>query len=257
MLKKTVGQTAEEIGKEAAGKAANKAKNDLHSGHRLRMKERILRYGLDNLADHEVLEVLLYFTLPRVDTNALAHRLLNHFGSLSTVLGADYDELRAVPGVGDNTAFMLTMLPGLLGRIERDKNRERPVFGGTEAFVEYVCRLFAGETTETAYLLCLNANLQLLNAVRLGQGDIGSVTLSVGGIVQTALRHKARNVVLAHNHPGGRMKVSVEDFEFTRRCMQALAAVNVRLVDHLVISGGRYCSFAERKYMNILQQNDK
>lgn len=227
----------------------------LHNGHRRRMKQRVLQYGLESLADHEVLEVLLYFTLPRVDTNALAHRLLAHFGSLSAVLGADHDELCRVPGVGENTAFMLAMLPGLLGRIERDKEREKPIFGATQAFADHVCGLFAGETVEVAYLLCLNANLQLLNAVRLNDGDVGSVHLSVGAVVQTALRHKARNVVLAHNHPGGRLKVSVEDFDFTRRCMQALAEVDVVLADHIVVCGKRVCSFAERGYMSVLHQS--
>ncbi len=232
--------------------ALPKRDGSLHSGHRSRMKERILNTGLDSLADHEVLEVLLYFTLPRVDTNELAHRLIAHFGSLSTVLGADYDDLRAVPGVGDKTAFMLCMLPGLLGRVERDKNRDKPIFGATQAFAEYVCRLFAGETTETAFLICLNANLQLINAVRLGRGDVGSVHIAPAQVVQAALRHKARTAVLAHNHPGGRLKASVEDFDLTKRCMQALGEVNVKLIDHFIVCGDKYCSFAERRYMEIL-----
>lgn len=225
---------------------------NIHSGHRQRMKEKVLHHGLDALADHEVLEVLLYFTLPRVDTNSLAHRLMAHFGSLSTVLGADYEELLAVPGVGEQTAFMLTMLPSLLGRVERDKNREKPIFGATEAFAEYVCSLFVGENTETAYLICLNSNLQLINAVRLGRGDVGSVQISVAQVVKTAIRHKARTVVLAHNHPGGRMKASLEDFDLTRRCLTALAEVNVELLDHFIVSGDKYMSFAEHRYLDVL-----
>ena len=224
----------------------------MHSGHRRRMKRRILTDGLDKLADHEILEVLLYFTLPRGDTNELAHRLLGHFGSLSTVLGANYADLRAVPGVGDNTAFMLTMLPGLLRRFEYDKNREREIFGATQAFTDYVCSLFIGESIEAVYVLCLNASLQLINTVKLGIGDVGSVGLSVGQVVQTALRHRARNVVLAHNHPGGRLKVSVEDFDLTKQCIQALGEVGVKLVDHIVVCGDQYCSFAERKYIGLL-----
>lgn len=225
---------------------------NLHSGHRQRMKERVLAHGLDSLADHEILEVLLYFTVPRCDTNELAHRLMAHFGSLSQVLGADYDELRQVCGVGNNTAFMLTMLPGLLGRVERDKNREKPIFGATEAFAEYVCSLFVGETCETVFLVCLNANLQLINAVRLGKGDVGTVHISVAQVLQTALRHKARAVVLAHNHPGGRLKASNEDLVLTGRCEKALAQVNVRLLDHLIVNGDKYFSFAERGYMGLL-----
>lgn len=227
---------------------------NLHSGHRQRMKERVLATGLDGLADHEILEVLLYFTLPRVDTNKLAHRLMSHFGSLSQVLGADYEELKAVSGIGEQTAFMLTMLPGLLGRVERDRNRDKQIFGGTAAFAEYVCSLFVGETTETVFLLCLNANLQLINTVRLAKGDVGSVHISTAQVVKTALRHKARTVVLAHNHPGGRLKPSVEDFDMTKRCQKALFEVNIRLLDHFIVSGERYLSFAEHRYMDILAE---
>lgn len=225
---------------------------NIHSGHRQRMKERILATGLDGLADHEVLEVLLYFTVPRSDTNELAHRLIRHFGSLGQVLGADFEELKQVAGVGGNTAFMLTMLPGLLARVERDRNRERPIFGATQAFGEYVCGLFVGETTETAFLVCLNANLQLINTVRLARGDVGSVRISVPQVVQTALRHKARVAVLAHNHPGGRLKASGDDLELTARCQKALAQVNVKLMDHLIVGGDKYLSFLDRGYMGIL-----
>lgn len=234
-----------------AGKPTN-LQDNLHSGHRARMKARILAQGLDSLADHEILEVLLYFTLPRVDTNGLAHRLVAHFGSLGNVLGADYEELKRVPGVGEQTAFMLTMLPELLGRVERDRNRDKPIFGATQAFAEYVCRLFAGETTETVFLLCLNANLQLLNTVRLGKGDVGSVQVSVAQVVRTALSHKARVVVLAHNHPGGRIKPSNEDFDLTKRCLRALGEVNVKLLDHFIVCGDKYMSFAEQRYMDAL-----
>lgn len=232
--------------------ATKPTNSNIHCGHRQRMKERVLTYGLDSLADHEILEVLLYFTVPRSDTNELAHRLIAHFGSLSQVLGADYDELRLVSGVGNNTAFMLKMLPELLGRVERDRNRDKPIFGSTEAFAEYVCSLFVGETTETVFLVCLNANLQLINAVRLGRGDVGTVHISVPQVVQTALRHKARVVVLAHNHPGGRIKASSDDLDLTGRCAKALAQVNVKLLDHLIVSGEKYMSFADRGYMGIL-----
>ena len=234
---------------------AKSADGSLHIGHRQRMKQRVLQYGVDSLADHEVLEVLLYFGLPRGDTNALAHNLIRHFGSLSRVLEADYEDLLQVNGVGENTAFMLSVMPKMFGRFKQDKNRDKLIFGSVEAFGEYVCELFVGEKNEVVYLICLNAGMQLLNSVRLGEGDIGSVAISVQDVVRTALTQKARNVVLAHNHPGGRTKVSVEDFEMTRRCMRALADVNVKLVDHLIVCGDTYCSFAERGYMTLLQEN--
>jgi DNA repair protein RadC len=234
-------------------KPAQKSQASVHVGHRGRMKERVLRSGLDSLADHEVLEILLYLTIPRADTNELAHRLLAHFGSVSQVLEADPEELQKVKGVGANTAFMLSLMPQLARRYLSDKNRERPVFGDTKAFAEYIMRLFVGEKHEVAYMLCLNASMRLIHTARLGKGDVGSVTVSVSDVVAQALRHNARCVVLAHNHPGGRLKVSADDFELTKRCMKALAYVQVSLLDHFVVCGDMYCSFQEKNYMETLK----
>ncbi len=225
-----------------------------HAGHRQRMRRRVRQYGADNLADHELLEVLLYAMLPRVDTNLLAHQLLQRFGSFSRVLEADYDGLLEVPGIGENTAFMLTLLPALFRRYQLDRTSQRRVFGSTGAFRQYVCDLFIGETHEVLYLICLNAGMRVLNSVRLFEGDIGSVGVSVEEIVRAAKRQRARNVVLAHNHPGGTLKVSREDFDLTRRLLPALAKAGVNLVEHLVVAGDKTFSFAEHNYMYALRE---
>lgn len=225
-----------------------------HGGHRQRMRRRVKTAGLESLADHEVLELLLYFALPRGDVNPLAHRLLRRFGSLSGVLEAAPEDLQKVEGIGENAAFVLSVVPGLAARYLQDKNRRRPIFGSTEAFVCYVQALFASESREVAYMLCLNGNLQLINAVRLNEGSVGSVEVSVPMVVERALQAKARGVVLAHNHPGGRAKISYEDFELTKRCMQALACVDIRLLDHFVVCGDKCVSFAESKYMDALHR---
>lgn len=228
-----------------------------HGGHRQRMRRRVREAGLDSLADHEVLEVLLYFALPRGDTNSLAHRLLRHFGSLSGVLEAAPEDLQKVEGIGENAAFVLSVVPELAARYLQDKNRQRPIFGSTEAFACYVKSLFASECREVAYMLCLNGNLQLINTVRLNEGSAGSVEVSVAMVVERALQAKARSVVLAHNHPGGRAKISYEDFELTKRCMQALACVDISLLDHFVVCGDRCVSFVESKYMDAMRRLTK
>jgi DNA repair protein RadC len=179
--------------------------------------------------------------------------LLQHFGSLSQVLDAAPDELQNVRGVTANTAFTLSLMPQLTRRYLKDKNRERPIFGDTKAFAEYIMNLFVGETHEVVYLLCLNARMQLIHALKLGEGNVGSVAVSVSDVVERALRHNARSVVLAHNHPGGRLKISVDDFELTKRCMKALAYVQINLLDHFVVCGDTYCSFQEKNYMATLK----
>lgn len=220
-----------------------------HAGHRQRMKERVLQYGIDSLADHEVLEVLLYSAVPRGDTNALAHRLLRQFGSLSQVLQADPLDLQHIGGVSPNTAFLLSFSAQLAGRYLRDKNRSRPILGGSNALLEYIQALYIEHNIEVAYLLCLNASMQLNQTVKLGEGTVSGVSIYISNVMENALRHKARHVVLVHNHPGGISQPSKEDFELTKRCMQALHYVDVGLLDHVVVCGSRYFSFAQMGYI--------
>lgn len=225
-----------------------------HGGHRRRMRERVQKSGLDGLADHEVLELLLYFGIPRGDTNQLAHRLLNSFGSLSQVLDAAPEDLQKVDGIGPSAAFTLSLMPRVAARYLQDKNRSRPVFGATDAFARYVMTLFAAESHEVAYMLCFNANLQLINQIKLAEGTVSSVEVPVAEVVERALQVRARSVVLAHNHPGGRNRISYDDFDLTKRCLKALAYVDIRLLDHFVVCGGSYLSFEEQKYMEVLRR---
>lgn len=220
-----------------------------HAGHRQRMKERVLQYGIDSLADHEVLEVLLYSAVPRGDTNALAHRLLRQFGSLSQVLQADPLDLQHTGGVSPNTAFLLSFSAQLAGRYLRDKNRSRPILGSSKALLEYIQALYIEYNIEVAYLLCLNASMQVNQTVKLGEGNVGGVSIHLSGVVENALRHRARSVVLVHNHPGGISQPSKEDFELTKQCIQALRYVDVGLLDHVVVCGSRYFSFAQMGYI--------
>lgn len=237
--------------------AKQKQQPGLHAGHRQRMRRRVRQNGAGSLADHELLEVLLYFTLPRGDTNVLAHQLLARFGSLSRVLEADYDELLEVQGVGENTAFLLGFLPTLFRRYQLDRSSKKRIFGSTRAFEQYVCDLFIGEKREVLYLVCLNAGMSVLNSVRLAEGDIGSVNVSVDEVVRAARKQRARNVVLAHNHPGGTLKVSNADFDVTRRCMLALSEAGINLVEHLLVAGDRTFSFAEHNYMYALREEEQ
>lgn len=232
-------------------------KGNAHQAHRQRMRERILNSGLDSLADHEVLEVLLYYALPRRDTNVLAHELLDKYGSLSAVLEADYLDLVRQEGIGPNSAFLLKFTAKLAARYVQDKNRSRPVYGSTQAFVAYVGSLFVSEVREVAYLLCLDNRLRLINAVKLGQGTVDAVMLPPAEVVRHALNHLATNVVLAHNHPGGSAKPSDEDLRMTWKCLKALESVNITLLDHLIICDQGYFSFLENNYMAAVRAQYK
>lgn len=228
-----------------------------HAGHRRRMKDRVLQFGLESLADHEVLEVLLYFAVPRSDTNALAHRLLRQFGSLSQVLEADMLDLQRLCGLSHNTAFLLKFSAQLAGRYLRDKNRSRQELSDTQKLKEYASGLYVEQDVEVAYMLCMDSQLHLRQLVKLSEGTVSGVNIHVPQVVENALRHKARHVVLIHNHPGGRARISTEDFNVTKSCLNALSYVQINLLDHIVVCGTECISFVEKNYIDTIRRMNK
>lgn len=238
-------------------RAADRPKPNEHVGHRERMRARIMKDGVDSLAEHEVLEVLLYAVVPRRDTNHIAHQLLNRFGSLANVLDASPIDLQKQTGIGAKAAFHLHYTALAAACYIQSKNRQRLIYGSTQAFLNHVRALFPAEVCEVAYMLCLDNSMRLINTVKLAKGTRDSVNFSVSELVRLAVSHGAKNVVLAHNHPSGRLKPSDDDLQLTRQCMLALALVHIKLHDHLIICGQRYLSFAEHGYMKAIYQNEQ
>ncbi len=228
------------------------ASDNIHKNHRQRMRAKVLRAGLDSLSDHEVLEVLLYYALPRRDTNTLAHQLLEHYGSLAGVLDAAPRDLAKQPGLGENSAFLLHFASQLTARYQQSKNRSRPVYGSTYAFESYVASLFCSEVREVAYLLCLDKGRHLTSAVKLAEGSQDYVAVDVRDVVRLALSYSAESVVLAHNHPGGISRPSNDDLDLTLACISALKLLGIELLDHLIVCNGTCFSFVAYGYMAAL-----
>jgi DNA repair protein RadC len=226
---------------QAAGGAPDTA---LHRGHRDRMRRRAQEEGLDGFADHEVLELLLFAVLPRVNTNPIAHRLLARFGSLSAVLEADPKDLATVAGVGRRAAQFLPSLPQLARRILQDRVRcENPRLTDPDAVAAYVMPLMAGRPEEVIYLLCLDSQCRVRFPALLSAGTVSEAHLHPRQAVETALRHRAASAILAHNHPAGEASPSGADHRMTQRIAEALASVGVPLLDHVIVAGERVFSF--------------
>lgn len=218
----------------------------IHDGHRQRLKERFLKEGLDGFNELQVLELLLFYCIPRQDTNVLAHRLLQRFHSLPRVLEAPIEELTTVEGIGLNAATYLKMIPaaGRYYQVERGKIQDQPVTT-TAACGEYLLPYFVGRTKETVFLLCLDAKCHVLSCRQIGEGGINSAGISVRAVVETAITEGASTVVLAHNHPSGIALPSNEDVLTTRKVAAALNTVDVMLADHLIISNDDFVSMVE------------
>ena len=214
----------------------------IHKGHRERIKTRFLEEGLDNFTDIQVLELLLFYAIPRRDTNPIAHALLNRFGSLSQVLEAPVEELKKVEGIGQEAAVFLQLITAAGRYYLVDKNMQSKVLKTVDQCGQYLLPFFFGRQVETVFLLCLDAKCKVLCCREIGEGSVNSAGISIRKIVETALGANATAVVLAHNHPSGIAIPSGEDIQTTYRIAEALRAVEVHLVDHIVVADGDYVS---------------
>ena len=183
----------------------------VHEGHRSRKKEQFRAHGLDAFADHEVLELLLYYAVPRQDTNPIAHRLMQKFGSLDAVFAADRAALEEVEGVGENASTLLTLIFPLMRRIRASAGAHETVLSDTEQAGAYFLDLFFGEREEKLYEACLDAKGRLLACHLVAEGDTDSVQLNMRKIVENALKSGATTVGLYGVPSGGSYRISVVD----------------------------------------------
>lgn len=217
----------------------------IHEGHRDRLRQQFLREGMDNFTDVQALELLLFSVIQRKDTNPIAHALLKRFGSFSQVLEAPVEELQKVEGVGEKTAVYLHMILDAGRFYQISRSRQAKILPSLSKCGEYLTAFFHGKTVENIYLLCLDAKCMVLSCRKIGEGSVNSAGLSIRKIVETALACNASAAVLAHNHPSGLAIPSDEDVQTTKKVAAALRAVDIQLVDHIVVADGDYVSMAE------------
>ena len=217
----------------------------IHDGHRQRLKNRFLNEGLDNFEPLQVLELLLFYAIPRQDTNPIAHALLDRFGTLAQVMEAPVEELRKVPGMGESAATFLSLVTSACRYYLKPESRKNVILTKIEDCGRYLMPFFCGKRNETVFLLCLDAKCKVLACKEVGEGSVKSAAVPIRRIVEMALAANATTVVLAHNHPSGLALPSGEDRLTTRRLAVALAAVDIELADHLVVADNDYVSLRQ------------
>lgn len=218
----------------------------IHEGHRSRVKARYLKEGMDSFEDHQVLEMLLFYAIPLKDTNELAHGMIKEFGSLAGLFEADPKDICNRSGVSENIAILITLIPSLSRRYLKGKWGEKPVLNSSSKAGDYAASLFTGRTYEAFYVICLDSQNRVNFADMVHEGTINEAPVYPRLIVETALRHQANSVILAHNHPGGSLQPSAADTEVTKRITTALDAISIKVVDHIIVAGDKYTSFAEK-----------
>lgn len=235
-----------------------KKEGDIHDGHRERMKKQYRQVGLEHLADHQVLELLLFYAIPRRDTNELAHQLIDKLGGFPQVFRADFDQLAAQRGMSPNAATLLRLVPDVARRIVISELDEQgsTVLNSDEKAAEYLRICFTGRTRETVMLLCLDSGSRLLRRDIISEGDMAVTEVDVRRLCKIVLQCSCHHVILAHNHPAGRAYPSNQDIRFTEHLRRLLKDLNVKLLDHFILGRDGSCaSMMQMGYLAIDQVN--
>ena len=219
----------------------------IHSGHRQRLRSRFLKEGLDNFEEVNALELLLFYCIPRKDTNELAHALLSHFGSFHQVLDATPDELMKVPGIGENAATFLPLISAACRYYRVNQANNVTALDTIEKCGDYLVNYFHAKKNETVILLCLDAKCKRIVCREIGEGSVNSAIISARRVAEIALSVNATSVILAHNHPSGIALPSTDDVQTTKQIAKSLHAVGIILTDHIIVADDDYVSMAQSK----------
>ena len=218
---------------------------NVHDGHRLRVRQRFQAEGLEHFEHHQILELLLFYGIPRRDTNELAHQLIRTFGSLSQVLDAPYEELIRVKGMSANAAVLISFCGQLLQAYYKDKYSTGMILHTTEETGQFLLPYYIGRKNESVALICLDNRCKVLNCSIIFEGSVNSTEINVRLVLQHALMHNATAVILAHNHPSGHALPSREDIDTTIVMAKALTVADIRLLDHIIIADNDFISMRD------------
>lgn len=217
----------------------------IHDGHRERLRRKFLNHGLETFDDHTILELLLSYSIPRKDINAIAHDLINNFGTLADVFDARIEDLCEIKGISEYSATLIKLMPSLFRMYEINKLNSKDKFLNTaDLVVEYVSPYFAGLTEEQLYALYLDEKSKVLGFERISMGNKRATTVEKNLIVKYAFKYNSSRLILIHNHPSNILAPSKNDVEATMSLGDTLDPLGIVIVDHLIIGTGKdYFSF--------------
>lgn len=234
-----------------------KSKNDkkiknIHSGHRERVRKRFINEGsLDNFEYHQILELILFYSVRQQDTNELAHKLLNEYGSMHALMDSKPADIMRRCKISETTAVLITMFPAIIKRYLQSKWTRNEIINSSKTAYKYLKSLLIGKTTENFYVLCLDTNKRLIRDINVGVGNVRQSYVYVDRVVEQAIIYQASFVIIGHNHPAGTGKPSTYDVSATNAVKNALDMIGVVLIDHIIIFDDEYFSFAEMSLCNL------
>ena len=220
---------------------------NMHSGHRARLRNMIKNGDMSKLQDYQLLEFLLTFSIPRKDTNELAHRLVKQFGSLVGVLEADPEFLMKVDGIGENSAIFLSTIPKICNEYKIRRQIKKVSLKNSLQMLSFCINVLEQKPIEEIYLIMLDSHYCVQNYLRIASGTVDKAYSNTREITQIALKNNAHYVLVAHNHPNGKPEPSYMDDKFTKTVTMALTLNGVNMIDHFIIgSDNSYYSYRDK-----------
>lgn len=229
---------------------AERKKKNPHDGHRERVREKFLRVGIDAFNEHELLEMVLYYSLSQGNTNELAHSLIDEFGSLKGVFSAEPSALCKIKGIGEKSAFLIHFIGQLVEKQSKEFDK-RESMDSSDKFAECLFPHFKDSPTEKVIVLAMDEKLRLIKVIKSYDGRFDSVALPVAKITRELVNCGAYAAVLAHNHPGKVALPSTSDYNATVTVANAFSSVGIQLLDHIIVADDDYISMKEtgKKYI--------
>lgn len=219
-----------------------------HNFHRQHMRERFYEAGFKGMADHNVLEMLLYFGIPRRDTNGIAHELISTFGSFAGVIEANRHDLMKIKGMTETAACLIKMIVPVYSRYVENLKKYEPSPVEPEEVVDYLRpKYHEGSCRERVFVLCYDSSDRLITCRLLNEGDICSSAFDIREFGRIVLETNCSSVIISHNHPHSISTPSKDDVEVTRTVIKLLDTLKVTLKDHIVVSDDSYTSMASNR----------
>ncbi len=224
-------------------------KENLHKGHRQRLLKKYFENGINSLEEHEILEILLFFAFSRCNTNEISHELIRNFGSIGNVLNAPVDEISKIKGIGESSAVLLRFLGDFI-ECFRTTDNSSVKFTSIEKVLEFCKLRFTNTETEFCHFLMLDKRNYYVACISLSECHFSSVNINLKTVLMKAFNVNASSAVIVHNHPDSAAKASNSDIKNTRVIAKTLNALNIGLIDHVIIGTDGYYSMRSE---NVLE----
>ena len=221
-------------------------KENVHEGHRKRMRARVIKNGPSSLQTHELVEMILYYSSPRVNTNEKAHELLAEYDNLANLIASEPEDLKRRCDVNDNTAVFFTLINEIVRRFEDERWKPKELIDSSDIAGEYAKFLLKHEKRECFYAICLDSQSRLICPVVISIGTLNETHVYIRSIVEAVIKFNARSVILAHNHPGGSLIPTRSDVETTVNIIKTMNMIDVFVTDHIIVAGNEYLSMSDK-----------